>query len=143
MICGLSSGPIDFWPARAYIPRLTFICDPWGKPLYKNLGGKASARTEHILLEEFLLANHTSAIKRHKQNLKKAARNRSARTRMKNAIKAVRAAVLENNAEKASAAFVKATSILDKTAGKGVIHWKNAARKISRLAKAVNTIEKA
>ena len=25
--------------------------------------------------------------------------------------------------------------------GKGVIHWKNAARKVSRLAKAVNGIE--
>jgi len=89
------------------------------------------------------LANHKSALKRHKQSLKKAARNRSARTRMKNAIKAVRAAVLEKNMEKASAAFVKATSILDKTAGNGVIHWKNAARKISRLAKAVKTIEQA
>lgn len=86
------------------------------------------------------MANHTSALKRHKQSLKKAARNRAARTRMKNAIKAVRVAVLEKNAEKASAAFSRATSILDKTASKGVIHWKNAARKISRLAKAVKTI---
>ena len=89
------------------------------------------------------MANHKSAIKRHKQSLKKAARNRSARTRVKNAIKAVRAAVLAKDAEKASAAFVTATSVLDKTAGKGVIHWKNAARKISRLAKALKTIESA
>ena len=89
------------------------------------------------------MANHKSALKRHKQSLKKAARNRSARTRVKNAIKAVRVAVLEKNAEKASAAFINATSILDKTAGKGVMHWKTAARKISRLAKAVKTIEQA
>ena len=89
------------------------------------------------------MANHKSALKRHKQSLKKAARNRAARTRVKNAIKAVRAAVLEKNPEKASSAFVNATSILDKTACKGVMHWKTAARKISRLAKAVKIIESA
>jgi small subunit ribosomal protein S20 len=89
------------------------------------------------------LANHTSAIKRHKQSLKKAARNRAARTRVKNAVKAVRAAVLEKDAQKAEAAFVTATSVLDKTAGKGAIHWRKAARKISRLAKAVQTVQQA
>ncbi len=89
------------------------------------------------------MANHKSALKRHKQSLKKAARNRAARTRAKNAVKAVRLAVLAKDPEKAAAAFANATSILDKTAGKGVIHWKNAARKISRLAKAVKTIEQA
>ena len=87
------------------------------------------------------MANHKSAIKRHKQSLKKAARNRAARTRVKNAIKAVRTAVLEKDAEKATSAFVAATSVLDKTATKGSIHWKNAARKVSRLARAVNSIE--
>ncbi len=89
------------------------------------------------------MANHKSAIKRHKQSEKRAVRNRAARTRVKNAVKAVRAAVLEQDPQKADAAFVKATSILDKTASKGAIHWKKAARKISRLAKAVQTIAKA
>lgn len=89
------------------------------------------------------MANHKSALKRHRQSLKKAARNRANRTRVKNAVKAVRVAVLEKDAEKASQAFVHATSILDKTATKGSIHWKTAARKISRLAKAVKGIEKA
>ena len=92
------------------------------------------------------MANQTSAIKqpsavkRHKQSLKKAARNRANRTRVKNVVKAVRVAVLEKDAEKAAAAFVCATSVLDKTAGKGSVHWRNAARKISRLARAVKTI---
>ena len=89
------------------------------------------------------MANHKSAVKRHKQSLKKAARNRAARTRVKNVIKAVRVAVLEKNAEKAASAFVTATSVLDKTASKGAIHWKNAARKISRLARAVATVKSA
>lgn len=87
------------------------------------------------------MANHKSAIKRHKQSLQRAVRNRSNRTRAKNAIKAVRAAVLEKDTEKAEAAFIAATSVLDKTATKGAIHWKTAARKISRLARAVNGLK--
>jgi len=86
------------------------------------------------------LANHKSAIKRHKQSLKKAERNRAVRTRVKNAVKAVRAAVLEKDFEKAQSAFVKATSILDKGASKGAIHWRKASRKISRLAKSVQSV---
>lgn len=84
------------------------------------------------------MANHKSAVKRHKQSQKKAARNRAARTRAKNVIKAVRTAIQEKDMEKAAAALVTATSVLDKTATKGSIHWKTASRKISRLAKAVN-----
>lgn len=87
------------------------------------------------------MANHKSAIKRHKQSLKKAARNRAVKTRIKNAIKAVRAAVAAKDMEQAQAAFVAATSVLDKSASKGVIHWKNAARKISRLNKALVSVE--
>lgn len=89
------------------------------------------------------MANHKSAIKRHKQSLKRAARNRAARTRVKNVVKTVRAAVLEKDTEKADAALVKATSVLDKSASKGAIHWRKAARKISRLAKAVQSIKQA
>ena len=69
------------------------------------------------------------------------ARNRAARTRIKNVVKAVRAAIKNNDKAAADAALVTATSTLTKIAGKGVIHWKNAARKVSRLAKAVNGIE--
>lgn len=87
------------------------------------------------------MANHKSAVKRHKQSLKRAARNRSARTRVKNVVKAVRTALLEKDVEKASAALVTATSVLDKSATKGAIHWKNAARKISRLSRAVNAVK--
>ena len=84
------------------------------------------------------MANHKSALKRHRQSVTRAARNRAARTRVKNAIKAVRTALLEKDTDKASAALVTATSVLDKTAGKGAIHWKTAARKVSRLSRAVN-----
>ena len=86
------------------------------------------------------MANHKSAIKRHKQSLKKAARNRAARTRIKNVVKAVRMAVESNDKAAAAAALSAANSVLDKYAGSAV-HWKNAARKVSRLANAVNAVQ--
>lgn len=85
------------------------------------------------------MANHKSAVKRHKQSLKRAARNRAARTRIKNVVKAVRTAVLNNDRESASAALIAANSVLDKYAGSAV-HWKNASRKMSRLARSVNAM---
>ena len=88
------------------------------------------------------MANHKSALKRHKQSLKAAVRNRAARTRAKNVIKAVRTALMEKDFAKADAALITATSVLGKTANKGAIHWKNAARKVSRLSKAVNAAKK-
>ncbi|WP_027183340.1 30S ribosomal protein S20 [Desulfovibrio inopinatus] len=87
------------------------------------------------------MANHKSALKRHRQNLTANARNRMMRTRIKNAVKKVRTAIDENNSEAATEAFKAASSILDKAAGKKVIHWKTAARKVSRLNDAVRKIE--
>lgn len=87
------------------------------------------------------MANHKSAIKRHKQSLKRAARNRAQRTRVKNAVKDVRAAIQGNDKGLAQKTLSEASSVLAKAAGKGAVHWKKAARKISRLAKAVNALE--
>ena len=86
------------------------------------------------------MANHKSALKRHKQSVKRNARNRVARTRIKNMVKSVRTAVKNEDKTAASAALNAAMSTLDKAATKKVIHWKKAARKISRLSKAVNAL---
>lgn len=87
------------------------------------------------------MATHKSAIKRHKQSLRNATRNRAVKTRLKNVIKDVRLAVQTQDKDAAAKALVVATSLLDKASSKGVIHWKNAARKISRLARSVTSIE--
>lgn len=89
------------------------------------------------------MANHKSALKRHKQSLKAQARNKAQKTRVKNTIKNTRAAIMENDQEQAFKALSKAASVLGKAKTKGAIHWKTAARKISRLAKAVNAMNKA
>ncbi|WP_461209538.1 30S ribosomal protein S20 [Desulfocurvus sp. DL9XJH121] len=86
------------------------------------------------------MANHKSALKRHRQSLKRRARNRAVTTRIKNVVKAVRAAVDANDQEQAQAALLVATSVLDKAASKKVIHARQAARRISRLNLAVNKI---
>jgi small subunit ribosomal protein S20 len=86
------------------------------------------------------VANHKSAIKRHRQSLKRAARNRAMKTRVRNTVKAVRAAVQLKDKDQAMALLGTASSILDKAATKGVIHWKNASRNISRLSKAISQI---
>ena len=87
------------------------------------------------------MANHKSAIKRHKQSLVRNARNRAMRTRVKNVMKAVRAAVEQKDKEQALAALQAATSVLGKASSKGVLHRRNVARRISRLSRAVNTLD--
>ena len=89
------------------------------------------------------MANHKSAIKRHKQSLQRAVRNRAARTRVKNAIKEVRAVIQNKDKAQATTALSAAASVLAKAAGKGALHWKKAARKVSRLSRAINGIEAA
>lgn len=86
------------------------------------------------------MANHKSALKRAKQNEIQRMRNKAVRTGTKSIIKKVRAAASENSAENAAAELNNAKSIIDKAAQKGVLHKKNAARKISRLTKLVNSI---
>ncbi len=84
------------------------------------------------------MANHTSALKRHRQSLKRQARNKAVKTRIKNVVKAVRQALAEKNAETANTALKLASSVLDRAASKKVIHWKKAGRCIARLQDAIN-----
>lgn len=86
------------------------------------------------------MANHKSALKRHRQSLRNRERNRAMKTRIKNVVKAVRFAVEQKDADSAATALQNATSVLDKAASKKVIHWRAASRRISRLNQAVNGI---
>ena len=86
------------------------------------------------------MANIKSAKKRILVTETRAARNKSIRSEVKTAIKKVEAAVAANDKEAAAAALVNAISTIDKAASKGVYHKNNAARKVSNLSKAVNSI---
>ncbi len=86
------------------------------------------------------LANIKSAKKRILVTETRAARNKSIRSAVKTSIKKVEAAVAAKDKEAAQVALVAATSEISKAASKGVYHKNNAARKVSRLTKAVNGI---
>ena len=84
------------------------------------------------------MANIKSAKKRILVNQTKADRNKANKSAVKTAIKKVRVAIEAKDQEAAKAALINATAVINKAASKGVYHKNNAARKISRLAKAVN-----
>jgi small subunit ribosomal protein S20 len=79
-------------------------------------------------------------MKRHRQSQVRRARNMSRKTRVKNLVKNVRLAVAQNQPEKAQAALQQAIPIIQRVAAKGTLHWKTAARKISRLTRRVNAL---
>lgn len=87
------------------------------------------------------MANHKSALKRSRQNEVRRLRNKSNRTRVKNAVKDVRAAAGRRESDAAAEALKTAKSVIDKAAKKGSIHSRTAARKVSRLSRLVNTVQ--
>ncbi|NOX25958.1 MAG: 30S ribosomal protein S20 [Deltaproteobacteria bacterium] len=84
------------------------------------------------------MANHKSALKRNRQSQVRRMRNRANSSRMKTAIKAVDAAIEAQSVDGAQAALKAVIPIIDRVAVKGVLHKKNASRKVSRLTRRVN-----
>ncbi|NOK13635.1 30S ribosomal protein S20 [Corallococcus exercitus] len=82
------------------------------------------------------MANTKSAEKRHRQSLKRRARNVNVRTTVKDAVKSAREAIASKDGTKTTDALKAASKTLNKAASKGVLHKRTAARRISRLAKA-------
>ncbi|HET6439909.1 MAG TPA: 30S ribosomal protein S20 [Anaeromyxobacter sp.] len=83
------------------------------------------------------MANTVSAEKRNRQALKRRARNVKVRAGVKGAVKKVREALARGDAAAAKAALPAAERALGMASSKGVLHRNAAARRISRLAKAV------
>jgi len=87
------------------------------------------------------MANIKSAKKRIIVNQKRADRNKSIRSKVKTSVKKVYAAIEANDKAAAAEALRLATVELDKAQTKGVYHKNMTSRKVSRLAKAVNSME--
>jgi len=83
------------------------------------------------------LANIKSQIKRNRQNDKRRLRNRSFRGSARAAVIKAQEAIVGGDVETKKTAVAAAISRLDKAAEKGVIHKNNAARRKSRLMKAL------
>lgn len=86
------------------------------------------------------MANIKSAIKRARQNVKRRQHNASARSMYRTYIKNVLKAVEVGDQALARTAYAKAQPIIDKAAGKGLIHKNKAARIKSRLSARVKAM---
>jgi len=83
---------------------------------------------------------HPSAQKRHRQSVKRHARNQAIRSRVRTFVKRVRESIEAKNAEEATTRLHGATRAIDKAVTKGVLHRNTASRKISRLTRAVHAL---
>jgi small subunit ribosomal protein S20 len=75
-----------------------------------------------------------SALKANRQNIKRREHNRELRTRLRSALKAIRASLDSKDLAGAKSALSQTVSIVDKMATKGIIHRNTAGRYKSRLA---------
>lgn len=79
------------------------------------------------------MATHKSALKAHRQNVKRREHNRQMRTRLRHALRDIRAAIDADDPSQVQDALRQTVSLVDKLAGKGLIHRNTAARYKSRL----------
>ena len=89
------------------------------------------------------MANHKSAIKRHRQSLKRRDNNRSKKSAIRTATKTVQTKLSAGELDSARSEMRATERLIAKAASKGVLHRKTAARKVSRLAKRVAAAAKA
>ena len=80
------------------------------------------------------MASHDSALKAHRQNLERRERNRQMRTRLRRALRDIRSAIDSGDAGSVKDALRSTISLVDKMAGKGIIHRNTAGRYKSRLS---------
>ena len=90
-----------------------------------------------------MATRHASALKAHRQTLKRTAHNRELRARLRTSLKAIRSAIDAGDAEESRARLGETVSIIDKMAGRGIIHHNAAGRYKSRLAKRLAAKSKA
>ena len=79
----------------------------------------------------------SSARKAHRQNVKSRAPNRQLRTQQRHALKKVRLALDGGQLDEARAQLGDVFSLVDKLAGKGIIHRNTAGRYKSRISKSL------
>lgn len=84
------------------------------------------------------MANHKSAIKRHRQSIKRRDSNRAAKSAVRTAVKKAEAAAQAGNKAEAQTLVRQAESMMAKAVKKGLYHKATLARKVSRLQTRAN-----
>ena len=83
------------------------------------------------------MASHDSALKAHRQNIQRRDHNRQMRSRLRGALRDIRAAIDAGDPDKVKDALRSTISLVDKMASKGIIHRNAAGRYKSRLSSRV------
>ena len=86
------------------------------------------------------MANHPSAIKRHRQSQRRRLINQMNRHRLKTQLKKLRAAITGGKATDAKAMLPETFGVIDKSVRKGVIKKNTAGRYKSRLTKRITAL---
>jgi small subunit ribosomal protein S20 len=86
----------------------------------------------------YRLAVHQSAIKRHRQSLKRKAKNRDTKSRIRTLLKKTKQAIETKDQEAISAELRATNRALDKAVSKGILKGNTASRWFSRLARLAN-----
>lgn len=86
------------------------------------------------------MANTASAKKRARQAEKRRTHNTAQRSALKTSIKKVLTAIASGDKTAAEAAYRRAVPLIDRAAGKGLIHKNKAARHKSRLLTRIRAI---
>lgn len=86
------------------------------------------------------MAVHPSVIKRHRQSLKKKARNQETKSKLRTLIKKARQAIASQDQGKLSAEIRGVDKALGKAVSKGIIKRNTASRWMSRLSRSATRI---
>ena len=86
------------------------------------------------------MAVHPSVIKRHRQSIKKRARNIDSRSRIRTLVKKARQAIEAKNQESAALQLRAVDKALGKAVNKGIIKRNTASRWLSRLSRSAARI---
>jgi len=89
------------------------------------------------------VASHASALKAHRQNLKRQEHNREFRAKLRTVLKGIRSSLDKKDLAAATQELSKTVSLIDKLAGKGIIHRNAAARYKSRISARLERIRRA
>ncbi len=86
------------------------------------------------------MAIHASAIKRHRQSLKRRATNKEVKSRIRTLIKKARQAIEAKDRGQISAHLREVNQALGKAVSKGIFKRNTAARWLSRLARSAGNL---
>ncbi len=87
------------------------------------------------------MANSKSAAKRDRQSKVRRLRNRIAKSTLRSATRKFREAVAAQDSSVANEQLTQVVSLLDRYAGKGILHRNTASRKKSRLNAQLKSIQ--